>query len=70
MKPILDWGGEGMPDAPFQGVLFEQEDLGQARPTSHNTLRPDRRRARHQSRSAQPARMFDDLVAGRSFTAN
>ena len=41
---ILDWGGAGMPDAPFQGDLFETDDasaLQSARPaTGRKTRRP------------------------------
>ncbi len=30
---ILDWGGVGMPDAPMQGVLFDEEGATAPRPT-------------------------------------
>jgi hypothetical protein len=72
--PILDWGGKGMPDGPFQGMLFDQEEPVPSRPTSRKPRRTEGRRAWHPSGSAPPARtlgmLFDDLVAGRSLARN
>lgn len=72
--PILDWGGEGMPDAPFQGTLFDQEEPVRTRPPSRKPPRPEGRRTWHPSRPARPeitlGMLFDELVAGRSLARN
>jgi hypothetical protein len=55
--PILDWGGLGMPDAPFQASLFDQPDpISAAANRTPRSSTP--RRARNQSRLPQECLPF------------
>lgn len=47
--PILDWGGAGMPDAPFQGTLFGQAEPLAPAHTARKPKEPSSRRARDAS---------------------
>jgi hypothetical protein len=72
--PILDWGGVGMPDAPFQGALFDQEEQMPLRPTGRKLRGAGGRRAWNPSRQAHVATtvgmLFDDGVAGHPLVRN
>ena len=58
---ILDWGGVGMPDAPFQGSLFADDLVGHAAASGRR-----RRRRRNPSGRANPGQ-WDSLLTARLF---
>ncbi len=68
--PILDWGGAGMPNAPFQGALFEADDRSARRggtfPMTSSNSRGEPRHAKHGSLdSARNFRILNDNLQDR-----
>ena len=66
--PILDWGGIGMPDAPFQGALFGEDEPLTSLSGSHMPSRRTRQLPwRKNKRSLDPVnmvRLFDEPTSG------